>query len=158
MFTLGFEPRMNKVYRFIELYDLCRKHQRVLPDSHMINPDWVGIPVPFYVPALTFLQTDSGQTIAVNSYTFFLMILERNKNTIYVEAKDGHVQMAVTYAYGPDDYRLVLSSMKPTEEGTLKRVEDLLVIPGTDDVEQILSCYLSLCEMQKLNIRSLKLA
>lgn len=84
--------------------------------------------------------------------------LHRNKNTIYIEAKDGQVQMAVTYAYGPDDYRLVLSSMTTTEDRTVKRVEDLLVMPGTDDVEQILSCYLSLCEMQKLNIRSLKLA
>lgn len=157
MFTLGFEPRMNKVTRFRELFDLCREHQGMPADAKGLNPDWVGVPLPFYVPVLSFMQTDTGQMVAVNAYTFSLMIVERNKDTIYIENKDGYVRMAVSYAYGPDDYRLVLSSMATSEDGVTRRVEDLLVMPGTDDVEQILSCYLSLYEMQKLNIRSLKL-
>lgn len=158
-FSLGFGPRMNRVTRFRELYDLCRTHQGMPADQRTINPDWIGTPLTFYVPALSCVPSEAGQSVAVRVYTLSLMILERNKDTIYIESGNkGAVNMAVSYAYGPDDYRLVLSSMiTDSNSGFTRRVEDLLVLPGTDDVEQILSCYLSLCEMKKVDIRCIKM-
>ena len=156
MFSLGFGPRMNKVVRFRELFELCRAHQGKPEDPRRINPDWVGTPLPFYAPAMTAVPADVGQTVGIKVYSFSLMILERNKDTIYIEPQgSGTVSMAISYTYGPDDYRMVLSSMI-TDDGYARRVEDLLVMPGTDDVEQVLSCYLTLCEMKKVDIRCIK--
>lgn len=159
IFSLGFGPRMNKVVRFRELFELCRAYQGKPEDPRRVNPDWVGTPLPFYAPAMTVVQADIGQTVGIKVYSFSLMILERNKDTIYIEPQgSGSASLAVSYAYGPDDYRMVLSSMiTNTDDGLTRRVEDLLVMPGTDDVEQVLSCYLTLCEMKKVDIRCIKM-
>lgn len=162
---LGFSPRVNKDTSFMRLMDRCMEGRGVGFDDD-INPDWIGVPVPLFVPILDFIRDDNypGQGVGLKILQIELTVVKLSKDPWLCLGRSNADSQLLTIRYELPSSKLNTSELTlfecfvdQTNNGLiLKNHKDLFRMYDTPDVEQLLSCYFSLKELRNLNIVSLK--
>lgn len=162
--NIGLSIRMNKVHTFDGLVEVSRSTVKSEPDTQ--NKGWLGQPYIFRVPTIMYKEDEDGGQKPVISVTNFnmyqlifasdnkpVLIFETNPNTsnffIVEKLVDRKERAGLKLSFGT----IILDKK---DNIAIKNQDIMMSLWCTDDVEGMMSGYLSMYNMKSLYIGSLR--
>lgn len=161
----GLSVRLNKVYTFDALLE-ATSGGRATPTPIPQNPGWLGQPMTFRIPVVTYKDSDDGgqkpvvsvvftslYSIQIDSTSYLLieLVTGNNGSEYWTIEKliDRHERTGLKLSYAT----VVLDK---EDTPTIKNKDIMMSLWGSDDVEGFLSGFFTGYSMSTLYIGSLK--
>jgi len=165
---MGFKPHVNRVWEFSKLMGILKE---AMGPEVVTDPGWLGLPYKFYMPYLAFESNpedgyDQLHVVKISATgLFYIHRLDSitgepiSQDPVLFLGDGRNEGYVVVRSHADDSIELARATLFDKDGVAVAQTYTRLIrLWGTEDVETLLSSFLSMRELQKLKIGALKKA